>query len=193
MLNRLLVLAGSVVAAATVAALPAVMGLSGNPSFSHQLPVHVPSRARAVSLVDGAPSVSVAPAPAPTGSRVIEAGDDGPPGGASDDNATGPESPGSESGGSGNSGPAGPTAVRSPDSGHGGTSTGDGSSSTSTSGGGSTGDSGATSSPTTTTSTSGGGGSGSGRSASTSSTPHDAPTGGSTSDSRHGGDGTDHA
>lgn len=184
MLNRLLVLAGSLVAAASVAALPAVIGLSGNPSFSHQLPVHVPSQARAVRLVDGASAVSVAPARTPSPSR-IEAGDDGPSGtpASTERSRGGAGDVTDDSGGADRSGDAGPTTVRSSDGRDDGltvvASTGS--------------DGHPASLPTSSGSgdDSRHGGSGSGGST-TSSLPHETPSGGSTSDSRHGGDGTGH-
>jgi hypothetical protein len=45
-MKRLLLIAVSFLAAAAAAVVPAVIGLAGNPSFSHQLPVRVPSQAR---------------------------------------------------------------------------------------------------------------------------------------------------
>ncbi len=51
-LQRGLIISAVALAAVGLAAAPAVAGLAGNPSFSHQLPVHVPSQARAPQLVD---------------------------------------------------------------------------------------------------------------------------------------------
>jgi hypothetical protein len=45
--NRL-ILASAVAAAACAVSVPAVAGLANNPSFSHRLPVNVPSQARVV-------------------------------------------------------------------------------------------------------------------------------------------------
>ncbi|MGI8668155.1 MAG: hypothetical protein ACR2N4_19350 [Jatrophihabitans sp.] len=50
-MKRLLIGAG-IGAAALIAAAPAVAGLAGNPSFSHDLPVRVPSQAQVVSFDD---------------------------------------------------------------------------------------------------------------------------------------------
>jgi hypothetical protein len=51
-MQRGLIISAVALAAVGLAAAPAVAGLAGNPSFSHQLPVHVPSQARAPQLVD---------------------------------------------------------------------------------------------------------------------------------------------
>ena len=73
----------SLAAAATVAAaLPAVAGLAGNPSFSHKLPVNAPSHARVVEFEHGRPvSTTKTHGPgeddgSPRASRTPEAGDD---------------------------------------------------------------------------------------------------------------------
>lgn len=50
-MKRLLIFSATAVAAAAVAG-PAVAGLAGNPSFSHKLPVHVPSQAQLVQFDD---------------------------------------------------------------------------------------------------------------------------------------------
>jgi hypothetical protein len=47
-MNKLIYVAVAVAAASGIAAAPAVAGLSNNPSFSHQLPVRVPSGAQPV-------------------------------------------------------------------------------------------------------------------------------------------------
>jgi hypothetical protein len=61
-MKRLLI-ASAVVTAALATATPAVAGLAGNPSFSHKLPVRVPSQAQVVKFDDH-------------NSRSSEAGDD---------------------------------------------------------------------------------------------------------------------
>ncbi|HEV7206340.1 MAG TPA: hypothetical protein VGN18_17170 [Jatrophihabitans sp.] len=171
-MNRLLVLGGSLVAAAAVAALPAVIGLSGNPSFSHQLPVHVPSQARAVELVDGSSEVSVAPAPSATRSRA-EAADDRPSDGGPSDGGPPGDGPAPTAADpvptrSRGSRDDGPTAARSTGTGR-------------------------EEHPSTVARTSEGGDSRGGPGPASGTTSHDAPTGGSTSDRRHGGDATNHA
>ena len=76
-MNRL-VAAGSAVAAAALVSLPAVLGLAGNPSFSHRIPVQVPSQ-----VPDGlrpsdlaSPPARPTPSPASTPTRHNEPGDD---------------------------------------------------------------------------------------------------------------------
>src|SRR5947209_3119194 len=51
-MNKLIYVAVAAAAASGIAAAPAVAGLSNNPSFSHHLPVRVPSGARTVSVGD---------------------------------------------------------------------------------------------------------------------------------------------
>lgn len=51
-MNRILLFTGIAAAACIAAAAPAVAGLSGNPSFSHDVPVRVPSRAQLVQFDD---------------------------------------------------------------------------------------------------------------------------------------------
>jgi hypothetical protein len=59
-MKRLLIF--SAAAAATVTtAVPAVAGLAGNPSFSHKLPVKVPSQAKVVEFEDGRPASTLEP------------------------------------------------------------------------------------------------------------------------------------
>ena len=56
----------SAAAVATIgAAVPAVAGLAGNPSFSHKLPVHVPSQAQLVDFDDHGRAVNTSRAPEP--------------------------------------------------------------------------------------------------------------------------------
>jgi len=50
-MKRLLIFSATAVAAVAVA-VPAVAGLAGNPSFTHKLPVHVPSQAQLVQFDD---------------------------------------------------------------------------------------------------------------------------------------------
>jgi hypothetical protein len=48
-MKRLLLILAAIVATGGIAATPAVAGLAGNPSFSHQIPVPVPSQAATTS------------------------------------------------------------------------------------------------------------------------------------------------
>jgi hypothetical protein len=86
-MNRILLFSVAGVAATAVAAAPAVAGLSGNRSFSHNLPVRAPSAARTVHFADedqptaGPTTTQGSPAPtstspAPTATRHPEPGDD---------------------------------------------------------------------------------------------------------------------
>jgi len=71
-MNRLLVLGATAIAAVALASTPAVVGLAGNASFSHQIPVRVPQDAKPVVLVGDETSVgptgSVSRTPAPPSS-----------------------------------------------------------------------------------------------------------------------------
>ena len=51
-MNRFIYAAAAAAVASGIAAAPAVAGLSHNPSFSHKLPVRVPSGAQTVSVSD---------------------------------------------------------------------------------------------------------------------------------------------
>jgi hypothetical protein len=51
-MKRLLLILAAIVATGGIAAAPAVAGLAGNPSFSHQIPVPVPSKAQQPSFAD---------------------------------------------------------------------------------------------------------------------------------------------
>jgi hypothetical protein len=51
-MKRLALIIAGVVVAGGAAATPAVAGLAGNPSFSHEIPVRVPSAAKTPSFVD---------------------------------------------------------------------------------------------------------------------------------------------
>lgn len=71
MKKRILLIAAGVALAGGVAATPAFAGLAGNPSFSHSIPVPVPSSAKPVSFADdhGHDGLTVAPRhPGPSGS-----------------------------------------------------------------------------------------------------------------------------
>ena len=58
-MNRLVLFTATAAFAAGLVAVPAIAGLSGNPSFSRRLPVPVPTQARAVELVGN--DLTVAP------------------------------------------------------------------------------------------------------------------------------------
>jgi hypothetical protein len=51
-MKRVLLIVAGVVAAGGIAATPAVAGIAGNPSFSHEIPVPVPSAAKAPVFAD---------------------------------------------------------------------------------------------------------------------------------------------
>jgi hypothetical protein len=99
-MKRLALIAAGVVVAGGVAATPAVAGLAGNPSFSHEIPVRVPSAAKTPLFADdhsrdGATAPSSATA-RPTDdhggiTRPVEPGDDhgGSHGGSGDDSGGG--------------------------------------------------------------------------------------------------------
>jgi hypothetical protein len=78
-MNRLIYAFVAAAAAGGVAAAPAIAGLSHNPSFSHQLPVRVPSGAQTVN-VDNSKTLTVKPTPSPAAThshgREVEPGDD---------------------------------------------------------------------------------------------------------------------
>jgi len=71
MMHRLIMGAAGLVAASLVA-VPAVLGLSGNSSFSRDIRVPVPSGARQVHFAEPAPSVSPHGTPAPRSSERTE-------------------------------------------------------------------------------------------------------------------------
>jgi len=110
-MNKLIALTAVAVAATGLAAAPAVAGLTHNPSFSHQLPVRVPSDAQSVQVGDdhsltvhearspGSSSVSPSAIPSaePTSSRHVEPGDDR--GGATTASTTRSPEPGDDNGG----------------------------------------------------------------------------------------------
>jgi hypothetical protein len=97
-MKRIVVLAATAFAAATLAAVPAVAGLVGNPSFSHQIPVRAPQDAQSVVLVGDDSSVSphqstsAVPSATPTRGRSGEVE-------PSDDAVTGSAEPGDDRGG----------------------------------------------------------------------------------------------
>ena len=90
-MNRLFIASTISAAAIVLAAVPAVAGLSGNPSFGHQLPVDVPSSAQQVSYDDHGALRTSSPKPSSTAgdergrSAHPEPGDDR--GGADDSSA----------------------------------------------------------------------------------------------------------
>jgi len=51
-MKRLLLILAAIVVTGGIAAAPAVAGLAGNPSFSHQIPVPAPSKAQHPSFAD---------------------------------------------------------------------------------------------------------------------------------------------
>ena len=59
-MKRLLVISAGILAAVCIAAAPAVAGLSDNPSFSHQIPIRVPTQVTAPHRVHG---TDLAPSP----------------------------------------------------------------------------------------------------------------------------------
>jgi hypothetical protein len=73
-MKRLLLILAAIVATGGIAATPAVAGLAGNPSFSHQIPVPVPSQAQSPRFADDHGRDGTVPAASPT--RHAEPGDD---------------------------------------------------------------------------------------------------------------------
>jgi hypothetical protein len=84
MLNRLLVGAAGLVAG-TLVATPAVLGLSGNSSFSRDIRVPVPSGAHQVQFVESSDSVRPSGEPEPTETGEDRPGHDVVSGDATDD------------------------------------------------------------------------------------------------------------
>src|SRR5882672_10154410 len=74
-MNRLLIISGLAAAACVAVAVPAVAGLSGNPSFSHRLPVTVPTQAQLVQFDDRG-QLRGSATPTPTHHATPEPGDD---------------------------------------------------------------------------------------------------------------------
>jgi hypothetical protein len=79
-MKRLLLILAAIVATGGIAAAPAVAGLAGNPSFSHQIPVPVPSKAQPPSFADDHGHAAAADIPASAVSKATaahpEPGDD---------------------------------------------------------------------------------------------------------------------
>jgi hypothetical protein len=104
-MKRLLLISAGVLAAGGVAATPAMVGLTNNPSFSHQIPIRVPSQVHLPKLVDDHGTDLTSPASTVRTSHSPEPGDDR--GGATrhvepgDDRggATGEAEPGDDRGG----------------------------------------------------------------------------------------------
>ena len=78
-MKRLIMIIAGVMVAGGVAAAPAVAGLAGNPSFSHEIPVPVPSTAKTPLFDDGSRAASAPTTAAVAGERSehkeIEPGD----------------------------------------------------------------------------------------------------------------------
>ncbi len=101
-------------AGSVLAAIPAVIGLTGNPALSHRVPVRVPGGAQPVQVSDTQPEVQrqgrgsddVTASPSARPSEHAEPGDDhgGNTGGSTGTSGTSGSSGGSGSGGSGKSG-----------------------------------------------------------------------------------------
>jgi hypothetical protein len=93
-MKRLLLILATIVATGGIAATPAVAGLAGNPSFSHQIPVPVPSQAQSPRFADdhGHDGTVTAASTSPTAHA--EPGDD-------HGSATAHAEPGDDHGGSG--------------------------------------------------------------------------------------------
>lgn len=82
-MKRMLIISAAAAGALCAAAVPAFAGLSGNPSFSHRVPVHVPGQARIVQFDDHGNMVGEHPADSddnvagsPTSTSTGEPGDD---------------------------------------------------------------------------------------------------------------------
>jgi len=75
-MKRLLLILAAIVATGGIAATPAVAGLAGNPSFSHQIPVPVPSQAQSPQFADDHGRDGTVPAASPSPTRHAEPGDD---------------------------------------------------------------------------------------------------------------------
>jgi hypothetical protein len=105
-MNRLLVASSISAAAIVAAALPAVAGLSGNPSFSHHLPVNVPTSAQLVSFDESGKVVTGTPSSASTPTSI-------PSPSATDDRSghNGEPEPGDDRGGSATPTAGAPTTI----------------------------------------------------------------------------------
>jgi hypothetical protein len=75
-MKRLLLILAAIVATGGIAATPAVAGLAGNPSFSHQIPVPVPSQAQSPQFADDHGRDGAVPAVSTSPARHAEPGDD---------------------------------------------------------------------------------------------------------------------
>ena len=75
-MKRLLLILAAIVATGGIAATPAVAGLAGNPSFSHQIPVPVPSQAQSPQFADDHGHDGTVPTASPSPTRHAEPGDD---------------------------------------------------------------------------------------------------------------------
>ena len=75
-MKRLLLILAAIVATGGIAATPAVAGLAGNPSFSHQIPVPVPSQAQSPRFADDHGRDGTVPTASPSPTRHAEPGDD---------------------------------------------------------------------------------------------------------------------
>ena len=98
MLNRLLIAAAGLVAG-TLVATPAVLGLSGNSSFSRDIPIPVPSGAHQVHFVESSDGAQPSLEPEPTESTEDRPGHDVVSGDATDDHGGLRDSTGSGRGG----------------------------------------------------------------------------------------------
>ena len=68
-MKRLLLILAAIVVTGGIAAAPAVAGLAGNPSFSHQIPVPAPSKAQQPSFADDHGRDGAVTTPASTASK----------------------------------------------------------------------------------------------------------------------------
>jgi len=75
-MKRLLLILAAIVATGGIAATPAVAGLAGNPSFSHQIPVPVPRSAQSPQFADDHGRDGAVPTASPSPTRHAEPGDD---------------------------------------------------------------------------------------------------------------------
>lgn len=112
-MNRLMIASAVAVAAAAVS-VPAIAGLTNNPSFSHRVPVHVPSQARVVELDDHGKVVDSRRSDHPASTTVTsphsgepEPGDDRGQSSAPGDDRSSSSQPGDDRGGQGGSGGSG--------------------------------------------------------------------------------------
>ncbi len=75
-MKRLLLISAGVLAAGGVAAAPAVAGLTHNPSFSHQIPIRVPTQVQLPQLADDHGTDVTSPTSTSRPVRSPEPGDD---------------------------------------------------------------------------------------------------------------------